>query len=62
MTRKAADAATAKHASPPPKPRDVIDGVPDVSARRPAWKYVLIAAIFLAWVGFLIYCGLAGSP
>ena len=64
MTRKDKGAAAAKtaEADPPPKPRDVVDGVPDVSSNRPAWKYALIAVIFLVWTGFLIYCSIAGSP
>jgi len=39
---------------------DVQDGIPDRSARRPAWRLVAIFAAFAAWVGFLIYCQLAG--
>ena len=38
------------------------DGIPDRSIRPAAWKYLLIVAIFLAWVGFLVYCRLAGRP
>ena len=44
----------------PPQPVDVQDGIPDRSARRPAWRLVAIFAAFAAWVGFLIYCQLAG--
>jgi hypothetical protein len=35
--------------------------IPDVPTRRNLLKYILIAAAFLAWAGFLIYCGLAGG-
>ena len=41
-------------------PVNLIDGIPDRSARPAAWKYALIAAVFLAWLTFLIYCALAG--
>ncbi|MBS3734054.1 MAG: hypothetical protein KGY99_03925 [Phycisphaerae bacterium] len=37
------------------------DGVPEGSANRAAWKYILLAGIFLAWAGFLLYCALAGN-
>lgn len=39
-----------------PTPIDVVEGIPDRSATRPLWKYLLIAGVFLAWIGFLIYC------
>jgi len=44
-----------------PAPADMIDGIPDASAHRSRWKYAVIAAVFLAWVGFLVYCALAGG-
>lgn len=44
------------------QPVDVVDGIPDRSARRSAWKYVLLALVFLGWVAFLVYCHLAGNP
>ena len=56
----------AKKKQPPPaapeipQPVDVVDGIPDRSARRPLWKYILIGVLFLAWVAFLVYCHLAG--
>jgi len=43
------------------RPVDVVDGIPDCSARRSAWKYILIALVFLGWVAFLLYCHLAGN-
>lgn len=45
-----------------PQPVNVIDGIPD---RRPgrAWPtVVVIVVVFAAWVAFLIYCKVAGSP
>ncbi len=45
----------------PIPPVNVIDSIPDRSPHRPIWKYVLLGVIFLAWVGFLIYCYLAGN-
>jgi len=39
-----------------PQPIDVDDGIPDRSSHRPAWKYLLVALIFLVWLAFLIYC------
>jgi len=41
-------------------PVDVVDGMPDVSSNRAAWKYIALAVAFAAWVAFLIYCSLAG--
>ncbi len=38
---------------------DVVDGIPDRSPHRSAWKYMLMAAVFVLWVGFLIYCATA---
>lgn len=37
-------------------PVNVVDGIPDRASHRPAWKYVLIVLIFLAWLAFLLYC------
>lgn len=45
---------------PIPPPVDVVDGVPDRSPKPSRWKYIVIAAIFLAWVAFLIYVLLSG--
>ena len=39
---------------PPPEPRDVVDGVPDRTPRPAAWKYLLLALIFLLWVALLL--------
>lgn len=44
----------------PLKAIDSVDGIPDRAAQRPMWKYVLIAAIFLGWLAFLVYCAAAG--
>jgi len=40
----------------PTDPVDVIDGVPDRTPNPALWKKLLIAAIFIAWMAFLIYC------
>jgi len=56
-----ADEQKRKQKSPLPEPVDVVDGVPDRSRRVAPWKYALLAAIFLAWLGFLIYCAAAGK-
>ncbi len=42
-------------------PVDVVDGLADRQAKPPRWKYILIAAIYVAWIAFLIYCLLAGN-
>lgn len=42
------------------KPVNVVDGIPNRSASLRAWKYILLAAVFGAWVGFLLYCRIAG--
>jgi hypothetical protein len=59
MSRDRPDKATARGRVRPPV--NVQDGIPDRSARPVAWKYVVLAAIFLGWVAFLIYCALAGN-
>lgn len=43
-----------------PEPVDVVDGIPDRSGRRAAWKYWVIILVFLAWVALLVYIQLAG--
>lgn len=47
-----------RQAAPPPgqapAARDVVDGIPDRAARRPAWKYALLAGLFILWVAVLI--------
>jgi len=45
-----------------PDPVDVVDGIPDRSAVGLVWKWALLGAIFLVWVGFLVYCAVTGSP
>ncbi len=35
-------------------PVDVVDGLADRQAKPPRWKYILIAAIYVAWIAFLI--------
>ena len=39
-----------------------VNGIPDRSLRPAVWKYAVLTAVFLAWVGFLVYCQLAGRP
>lgn len=48
--------------SRPPEPVDLVDGIPDRAARAPLWRYLLLAAIALAWGAVLVYCWLAGNP
>ncbi len=43
-----------------PHPVDAIDGIPDRSGNPRPWKYLAVAAIFGAWIGFLIICGIIG--
>ena len=43
-----------------PKAREA-EEIPGRSPNRAAWKYVLLAAIFLAWLAFLIYCAVGGN-
>lgn len=43
------------------EPVDVIDGVPDRSGNPCSWKYIAVVAVFLAWIGFLIICGIIGA-
>ena len=40
---------------------DVIDGIPGRRANTAAWKYILLAIIFLAWIAFLIYIRSGGA-
>ena len=50
--------------APPPavtEPVDVVEGIPDRSGRTPAWKYVVLAAIFVGWVSFLAVCLILGA-
>ncbi len=44
----------------PLTPKDVIDGIADRIANRPLWKYLLVAAVFVAWLGVLITLYLLG--
>lgn len=36
--------------------------LPDTSPSRARWKCIVLAAVFSAWVAFLVYCALAGTP
>jgi len=44
------------------EPVDVVDGIPDRSAKTPAWKYVVLAAVFVGIVSFLVACLILGAP
>ena len=48
--------------TPPPEPIDMVDGIPDRQAVRPRWKFLVLAAVFAAWIAFLLYCQVAGAP
>ena len=43
-------------------PVDVVDGIPDRSGSPRLWKYVLLAAIFVVWLGVLILSAILGAP
>ena len=45
-----------------PKPVDVVDGIPDRAAHPGARHYAVLVAAFVAWVAFLLYCQMAGTP
>jgi hypothetical protein len=55
MKTKPAEPAASPTQAPSPRPAGA-EEIPCRSKNRPAWKYVLLAAIFLAWLSFLIYC------
>ena len=55
-------ARSEKPAQPAREPVDVHEGIPDCAARRPAWRWIVMAAAFVGWVVFLGYCWLSGSP
>ena len=63
MSRRARHDRTSNSPGRPPAGADAAGPgeIPDVTTRRSAWKYAVIAAVFLAWVAFLLYCGLAGG-
>ena len=51
----------AKKGPTPKPPVDIDQGIPDRASRRPAWKYIVLLVIFLAWVAVLIYMATAGQ-
>jgi hypothetical protein len=51
-----------KPSKPAPEPVDVHDGIPDRAARPSRKRLLMLAGAFVVWVGFLVYCLLAGSP
>ena len=46
----------------PSDPVNVADGIPDRSEHCRLWKYLLLAAIFAAWIAFLVYCQVTAAP
>jgi len=47
---------------PAPEPVDVVDGIPDRSAKPAAWKLLVLVLVFLAWACLLVFCAIAGAP
>ena len=45
-----------------PEPVDVVDGIPDHARTVRVRSYVMMAAVFLAWLVFLFYAAFAGRP
>ena len=39
----------------------MVDGIPDRTTHPALWKYLLAAAVFAAWVAFLIWSRIAGA-
>ena len=63
MTKRRDESPSRNHPrEPAAEPVDLVEGIPDRAVRPALWKYVLIAAIFLAWLAFLIYCQTAAAP
>jgi hypothetical protein len=58
---KGSPKGAAKAPTPLGPPRDVVDGIPDRTARPRAWMYLLLAAVFLGWVIFLVLVKVYGS-
>lgn len=44
---------------PPPKPVNVVAGVPDAAQTPSRWRLGLVLLLFAGWAAFLIYCLLA---
>jgi len=59
--RKKSDASQKTDKANYSEPVDVIDGVPDRSGNPRLWKYLDLAAVFGAWIGFLVICGIIGA-
>ena len=59
--RKAKPAAPPAKQPPAPEPVDTYEGIPDCSPRRPLWRWVLMAGLFVGWLALLVYCWLAGG-
>jgi hypothetical protein len=48
--------------SPAPVAIDVVDGIPDRSQAPDRWRVVKVFAVYLAWIGVLVYMLLGGLP
>ena len=46
----------------PADPVDVADGIPDRSANCPLWRYLVLGAVFVAWIIFMVYCQITAMP
>lgn len=58
------EAARAADTKTPREPRvfvpvDVTDGIPDRGGGRRTWLRVVLAAVFVGWLAFLVYCAFA---
>jgi hypothetical protein len=54
-------AKNARPTRPVPQPVNVVDGIPDHAETRSRWRLPILLLIFAAWLGFLLYCLLAGG-
>jgi len=52
----------APRAEPAGEPADVVDGIPGRSAGPAGRGLLWIVLIFAAWVAFMIYCQVGGTP
>jgi hypothetical protein len=41
------------------EPVNVVEGIPDAAPKKPAWVYLVLGGIFLAWLAFLTYVYIA---
>lgn len=45
----------------PIDPVNVADGIPDRSENCRAWQYLVLGAVFAAWIAFMTYCQIAAA-